>query len=89
MIEKHDLGMFGGTALFPPLEARILISEVERNVDPGYLGKYKNNGMPCSGSGGKPLTTRRHIDENKSMEKNPEVSNESAGCTDHEGLGDA
>ena len=64
-----------------------MISEVERNIDPGYLGKYKNGGMPCSGSGGKPLTTRRHIDENKSMEKSPEIQDEKSGCADHEGLG--
>jgi len=64
-----------------------MISEVERNIDPGYSGKYKNNGMSCSGSGGKPLTTRRHIDEDKRLEKSPEVQDESAGCTDHEDLG--
>lgn len=66
-----------------------MISEIERNIDPGYLGKYKNKGMPCSGSGGKPLTTRRHTDERQSVEESPEVSNEGAGCTDHEGLGAA
>ena len=87
-----------------------MISEVERNIDPGYLGKYPTensrvshngirgllsrirqycNGMSCSGSGGKPLTTRRHTDENESLEESPEVQDESAGCTDHEGLGNA
>jgi len=55
-----------------------MISEVGRNI---------NNGMFCSGSGGKPLTTRRHIDENESLEESPEVQDESAGRTDHEGLG--
>ena len=58
------------------------LSEVERNIDPGYLGKYKNDGMPCSGSGGKPLTTRRHTDERQSVEKSPEVSHESEGRED-------
>lgn len=66
-----------------------MISEVERSIDSGYLGKYKNNGMLCSGSGGKPLTTRRHTDENERLEKSPEIQDESAGRTDHEGLGAA
>lgn len=80
-----------------------MISEVERNIDPGYLGKYPTensrvshngirgllsrirqycNGMLCSSSGGKPLTTRRHTDERQSMEKSPEVSNEDKGRED-------
>jgi len=54
------------------------------------MGNYlKYTGMFCSGSGGKPLTTRRHTDENERLEKSPEVQDESAGCTDHEGLGAA
>ena len=32
------------------------------------------NGMSCSSSGGKPLTTRRHINENKRLEKSTKVS---------------
>jgi hypothetical protein len=44
-----------------------MISEIERNTDPGFLGKYKNNGMPTGGSGRKPFTTRRHIDEREKV----------------------
>ena len=47
----------------------------------GMIGRrpHKVNDMSCSSSGGKPLTTRRHIDENKRLETSSEVSCEGKG----------
>ena len=67
-----------------------MISEIERNTDPGFLGKYKNNGMPTSGSGGKPFLTRRHINEREKvtgMAAESEVPHEKTGRKDHDRLG--
>ena len=49
----------------------------------------RSNDMSCSSSGGKPLTTRRHIDENKRLETSSEVSHEDEGEKGTKNLGNA
>lgn len=46
-------------------------------------------GMSCSSSGGKPLTTRRHINENKRLETSSEVSYEGESEKGTKNLGNA
>lgn len=41
--------------------------------------RYNNNDMLTSSSGGKPLLSRRHIDENARLEAGPEVPHEATG----------
>ena len=67
----------------------IPLGQLAPDVLGGVIGRWphRRKRMSTGSSGGKPLCTRRHTDEDKSMEKSPEVSHEGESRKDHEGLG--